>query len=350
VVGSQAVSVGDYVTRGQLVGLPDNTGSSSGDHLHIDVKVELAEKTLYADPFILMQGWWPGEEPEDFSVRGIHDVEGRHIFGNAGGLVVVPFYVVDWMDSDEQRAQEIIDTLNAQMGEYPNNTYVIRLSYHYGQHDGGQGGWPPEEREQQFLEACISLSFLINAQYFILGNELNNPSESTWITPHRYTQAYNLVWNNFNQFARLSPMAIDPFNAERPEWGDWRVSWRSVLDNIDGAEFLAFHTYDHGINADPGKVFGDPPLQGVNYNLEVLDSQTEILPPHLAGLQRFVTETGHTADGSSWSNESAAWVLNRANPFFRMRRIRAAYYRFNYGDPQFRIAYHGDVLGAIVSG
>ncbi len=43
------------VQRGQKLGRPDDTGSSTGDHLHFDVKVD----GVYVDPALLID--WPGE-------------------------------------------------------------------------------------------------------------------------------------------------------------------------------------------------------------------------------------------------------------------------------------------------
>jgi len=62
VKGSIAVSVGDQVNVSDVLGKPDNTGSSYGDHLHIDVKVVGEPYNLdchqhpYADPWPLLVG------------------------------------------------------------------------------------------------------------------------------------------------------------------------------------------------------------------------------------------------------------------------------------------------------
>jgi murein DD-endopeptidase MepM/ murein hydrolase activator NlpD len=56
--GGVYVEVGDEVRRGQAIGRPDNTGQSSGDHLHLDVRVNGS----YVDPTPLIE-WAEPEEP-----------------------------------------------------------------------------------------------------------------------------------------------------------------------------------------------------------------------------------------------------------------------------------------------
>ena len=46
--------IGDMVETGQLVGWADNTGYSSGDHLHLQVEEEIDNKFIPIDPLPLM--------------------------------------------------------------------------------------------------------------------------------------------------------------------------------------------------------------------------------------------------------------------------------------------------------
>lgn len=48
------VKVGDSVETGQLIGWTDNTGYSSGDHLHFEIKERLAEGYVSIDPLPIM--------------------------------------------------------------------------------------------------------------------------------------------------------------------------------------------------------------------------------------------------------------------------------------------------------
>lgn len=57
VKGGIYVKVGDEVKAGQKLGRPDNTGNSTGDHLHLDIKIEGGNaEQFYADPGMLI-GW-----------------------------------------------------------------------------------------------------------------------------------------------------------------------------------------------------------------------------------------------------------------------------------------------------
>ena len=86
--GGIYVAVGDEVRRGQPIGKPDNTGQSSGDHLHLDVRVNGG----YVDPTPLIL-WAPvEEEPEGPEVTGPEPPEtegptlGFHVLGPESGL------------------------------------------------------------------------------------------------------------------------------------------------------------------------------------------------------------------------------------------------------------------------
>jgi len=56
--GGAYVAEGDIVHANDKIGKPDNTGNSTGDHLHIDVQVD----GVYVDPEPLIE--WPTDEPE----------------------------------------------------------------------------------------------------------------------------------------------------------------------------------------------------------------------------------------------------------------------------------------------
>jgi hypothetical protein len=207
-----------------------------------------------------------------------------------------------------------------------------------------------------FEDASVALMGAINAWGFVWLNEPNNPRE--WprdgeITPQDYADSYNRVFAAAPQ-VRIAPAGIDPLNAG---WGDWRVSWGDVLDSILGADFVAFHAYDHGWDADWDQQFGPGPLKGAFFNLRMLETQIGVLPDEFAALPWLVTETNHGAVYSedqmgvapfAWGAESAEWV-GRAAWYFRdnIGVDGVCFYRFNYGDDHWRFGDHAEVLAAI---
>lgn len=64
---SLEVQVADHIDAGKVLGRPDNTGNSSGDHLHFDVKV--GDK--YADPAMLID-WKVQEIPPPPDAEGLY--------------------------------------------------------------------------------------------------------------------------------------------------------------------------------------------------------------------------------------------------------------------------------------
>jgi len=59
---SVLVEPGDIVSPGEELGKPDNTGNSTGDHLHFDVAVHWSGGNFYADPAMLID--WSGYTPD----------------------------------------------------------------------------------------------------------------------------------------------------------------------------------------------------------------------------------------------------------------------------------------------
>jgi len=66
------VGEGDLVARGQYIGRPDNTGNSTGDHLHFDVKID----GVQVDPAIYID--WPDGQPPPGGGSEFGNLRGAH--------------------------------------------------------------------------------------------------------------------------------------------------------------------------------------------------------------------------------------------------------------------------------
>jgi hypothetical protein len=222
--------------------------------------------------------------------------------------------------------------------------YILRLSYSYATDDGGEGTMPSPDKLGAHEQAVIETMRLNpRAWGFIYGNEPNNPRE--WsrghsLTPQYYMESYNRVWSQKPAGARLSPAALDPYNAG---WGDWRETWRWVLNSISDCDFLAMHAYTHG--PDPALIlgkamFGDEPLVGVYYDMRVLESQMAILPAQFQDRSVVVTEMNHWVKKDlsvGWEPDAGSWV-RQAFSYLASRGVaggclfRHGYVQWKYGD------------------
>lgn len=110
--GGIYVQVGQRVERGQKVGRPDNTGVSTADHLHIDVRIN----GRYVDPAPLIV--WPGAEPpppepEPGALLGLHLQDlgpGTSAPGTAGpGAAPTGTAALDFVAAAQPRVMKIFD-------------------------------------------------------------------------------------------------------------------------------------------------------------------------------------------------------------------------------------------------
>jgi hypothetical protein len=284
----------------------------------------------------------PTDPGDSFPIRGVHDIEGARWMVESGldGWITVPIYlgtnavVLDYRHLEEAGIR-----------------VVVNLRYSYAVDDGGMGTMPGPEYLSQFESACLETMQKSQGIWgYCYCNEFNNPREyplAFELTPSYYVGSYNRVSENRSPGVRFGPGSIDPFN---PGWGDWRQAWGAALDVMGDVDFLAMHSYDHGINANPDMMFGDEPLQGVYYNLRVLESQKEVVPLYMRDLPIVVTESNHGADGSSWGSYSGEWV-QRALDYFRSQEVAGVtFFRYNYNDDRWRFSDHPEVLEAIKNG
>jgi len=265
----------------------------------------------------------PPPVPPARFLRGLHD--------RAGG---------DWLEQEHLDGYCVIPVYHEGLKgvrlelSFGRVVALVNLRYSYAVDDGGRGTMPAKNDLSQFEEACLNTIRLNpHAEAFIYGNEMNNrrewPKGITALSPEYYVESYNRLWFDAPEGTQLIPGAIDPYN---PGWGDWRKAWRYVLDNIADADGIALHAYSHGVEFEEDKVFGDDPLKGVYYNLRVIESLQEVIPPRFRDLPQYVTETNPLADGSrEWPN-APLWVRS-AYEYFKTRGVATAcLFRFNHRD------------------
>jgi hypothetical protein len=297
------------------------------------------------DDYRLVQKYSP-PAPE-FTRRGVHDLAGAEWLVGQGlsGWCVEPVYLglnPRKIDGLERLAENNIRVL-----------LNLRYSWATGGKDGGgEGTLPAWDDIGAFVDACAETMRLNPAAWgFVLANEFNNPREwhrDSIITPEMYAQFYNMVYVRKPKDARVMPGAIDPYNAQAAAWGDWRKTWRWVLDNILGAEGLTFHCYTHGPELwriRSTQQFEHPPFLGIYFDMMVLKNQQAIVPARFAGLPQIVTETNPDADGvAGWPNDGA-WIV-KADEFFEECGV-AGWCSFRYNHNDWRYGDKPNVLEAI---
>lgn len=273
----------------------------------------------------------PPSPPTTEFIRGVHDQAGAEWLYQEGipGWCCIPVYL----------GTSAIEYPSLQRFADAGIRVILNLRYSYAVDDGGQGSLPAPDEMSDFIDACVkTIKRNSLAWGFVLANEINNPRE--WpldfqLSPDYYLSFYNNVYDHTPIETRISPAGIDPYN---PGWGDWRNTWRYVLERLHGAEFVAMHAYTHSPNLAEiwhDKQFSDAPLTGVYYDLRVLESQKAILPAHLEHLPIVVTETNPDASGIyGWPN-SSEWIEG-ALAYFKSQGVAGVTpFRFNHDDWRF---------------
>jgi len=286
---------------------------------------------------------------------GLHDRSGGDwmVCNGVKGACTIPLYVKHIMD-DINPNYNLGLSYMITADVHP----IISCRYHYATDDGGAGTSPPASMVSKFENVIIKLMEANPGCSFVYLNEMNNPREHSCedvLTPSWYVESYNRLWSRKPELVYLSPGAIDPYNAESDAWHDWRVTWRWCLDNIKGADFLAFHAYTHG----PGPIieqitstqeFGDPPLLGVYYDMMVLKSQQDIVPARFVDLPQYVTEFNHfrKRDGMlGWDRYAGEYMIKCYEFFSKQGIVYATAFRYNFN--QWRLDDKSSVLDAIIS-
>jgi len=285
------VQVGERVQAGQQLGRPDNTGNSTGDHLHIDVKYQQD----YVDPEMLIA--WPDSNPPDppdpdpTIIRvGLNDPDeqggGDWMIANAPfGLLYVPLAI-----GPHERVLDFTAEFEAGIDVYVN----LRFGWST---ETGEGTLPRPDQADDFVTACLNT---IHNSHGVMGwtiaNEMNNPRE--WpvghtVTPDYFAEIYNQIYNN-TDVTRLSPGAIDPYNGQA---GDSRIWFQEMWEAIDGADYIDLHGYIRGPDRTlcwSDDEFQDAPLLGMGLNyLRCCTDLLPYLPGWATNLPFVVSEWNH---------------------------------------------------------
>lgn len=341
--GGAYVVWGQTVEAGMPLGKPDNTGNSTGDHLHIDVKYGVD----YADPAILIDWNGGGELPDVVPLLGLHDEGGGDwMMGNGiTGVLLVhrPIHHI---------TPEPIDMTKF---ERAGIQVIARWGYDYG----GVGTVPPKAQEALWVSAMI---YTINQSKGVylhtLFNEWNNPAEWTGgypvpreiLTPERALDLYQHVAAGVRADIRLAPGAVDPYNVVAREFGqpgDPKTWFDAMHNSVDRVAAIVLHaktqTNDAG-ECSSNERFSDEPLTGRYLHLRTYLDQLAWVKSSLRNLPVFVTEcnpqliTGGTAAMLGWKADNAAWVTAAVGEFDRynltgaQRITGVCFYRYDLAD------------------
>lgn len=265
----------------------------------------------------------PVTPPSGPVLFGIHDEDGDN--GETGaqwmasrglrGLIVRPVYL-------GTHAQ----LLDFSAAEAAGLRVIVNLRYSWAVDNGGQGTLPRPESPAWtlFVQAAAQTMIVSRGVWgWEISNEANNPRE--WphggtLLPVQLAEAYNaireLVWASTAR-PRMTPGALDPFNAQAGDPRDWL---REVWNRISGAEFVAAHGYVRGPNPNlvgSAARFADAPLQWQYLNYPgCITELLKSLPAQWVTLPVYVTEFNHlykTAEPDwGWVSDARAAEVVRA--------------------------------------
>jgi murein DD-endopeptidase MepM/ murein hydrolase activator NlpD len=334
--GGTYVQIGDFVSSGAVIGEPDNTGNSTGDHLHIDVKIG----EHYADPEILID--WD-DAPRTPVVLGMHDDAGGDWMRNQGiqGYLLI-----------HRAVRDTVEPIDVTRFEQVGIKVIARWGYGYG----GTGTVPPIAQTNQWVDA---ITHTINQSRGIylhtLFNEWNNPVE--WaggypnpdevLTPARVLDLYNRVADWVTPGILLAPGAIDPFNVVAQEFGQpgdpkvWLDTMHNAVDRIDAILLHAKTQTNDPAECASNEKFSDAPLTGRYLHLRTYLDQLAWVKSSLQHLPVFITEVNpQRIDDTQlgWLDDNAAWIEAAVKEFDRYNATGAqpvtgiCFYRYDPAD------------------
>lgn len=324
VANSTPLRVGQTVAVQDFIGLPDNTGESLGDHLHIDAKVE----GEYVDPAPLIQ-WPSGEVPlPDTNLPHIYGVH-EDTNGEAARIMQAQGITgnILWTEGIGADPSAVAGRDYRPLCAAYGHTAIVRLNYGY--HD--QGTIPTPDKYDTFAQTCAE--FVRKSQgcnIWIIGNEMNNPREypgntegigGTPITPEQYIQCYSKVYaaiKGVRPTAVVMPGAVDGYNGvQMDSRGYIRAIFQGIVPNADA---VCMHAYTHGPDKELVKAdveFGNEPLLGLNYNFKNFEDLWAELPAWARWRPIYITETNHlwlqnhpAPDNPTfgWLDERTGWI------------------------------------------
>jgi len=203
---------------------------------------------------------------------------------------------------------------------------IVNLRYSWSTDCGGAGTLPKPYTNEwgAFVDAAVNtINNSRGVWGWTIGNEYNAPREVPLagpLTPQDVVLTYNYIYERCNG-ARLSPGALDPFNAIAGDPRDWLMG---IFGGIHDAAFVAAHGYVRG--PDPSLVgsvakFTDHPLtwQYLNYP-GCITALLSYLPEQYAELPVYVTEFNHL-----WKTSEAVGDIGWVTDARAAEVIHAAY-------------------------
>lgn len=343
------VSAGDEVKIGQKIALSNNTGNSTGPHLHLDCNIA----GYYADPAMLISQ----DIPVPHVAIGLHDANGGEWMRNNG----LTGYVLAHRPIHET-AQPVDFSALEQAGIQ----VIMRWNYDYG----GVGTFPPTALTEQWIAAMVeSINNSKGVYLHTIGNEWNNPVE--WVggypnptealTPARALSLYNRIAAQVRSDLLLAPGAVDPYNVVAQEFGqpgDPRVWFDAMHNSVDRIDAILLHAKTQSndpIECSSDEKFSDEPLTGRYLHLRTYLDQLGWVREGLRGLPVFITELNPQRIDTTrlgWVADNAAWVaaaiaeLDRYNGTGGQPITGVCFYRWEADD--WKLQDKPTVLGEIV--
>jgi len=321
---SMLVRKDDEVKRGQLVGRIGNAFATLRYHLHYDVaRINLGVKPEdwpggdeqrvrrdYINPQKFTQDNRPSPERPIRLQVGLHDEQAADWMKRNGLRGVCLAHV-----TVQQQALQLDYSALANAGI----TVLLRIGYGYAD---GTGTLPPPARLEAFEQAVFeTLKNAKGVEAAHYGNEINNPSEHPgWgsnsasdyfrLTPEYYVASYNRVWSRLPENVKMGPAPLDPYFGPGSNNGDW---WRSILNNIKGAEAIFLHsktqTNDH-TEVRSTAHFTDDPLRWQYLHFRTIETGLADVPSRFKHLPVYISEANpqRTQNGLGWEADNAEWV------------------------------------------
>jgi hypothetical protein len=331
------VREGQRVKWGQVIGIADSTGNSSGSHLHLTLKIKGAtarRETKYPNdqvdpkPYLLPFGVQPTPakvlppiQRPNFPLRGLHG-DGAAEYALATGFKGTVVEVV-YSHGDLNTPRPV----DYSAYEAAGIRVIVRWNYSWAKADGGLGTFPVRALYQAFRRWLYeSIRQSKGVHLHIIGNETNRAAErpdyqdeqnpGTAITPADVLAVYNPVWKALPTGVRLSPPAIDPTNNQS---GDPLQYQKEILVGLAGAEGFALHGYsyrsDQAVNTDERfasmrwQVYGFRMWEALAQAIYDYERDGQ---PIFRRLPLYITETNHLfrRDGNlGWDEDATGWIV-----------------------------------------